>query len=169
MQYLVTLVSLVSLDLFFHRSILLSFKKFCISLCKKWDSHMTINLICQKNFDFYDMERLFISIVFCFKPYLSVNYFNNFCLSQFDGSSSDLMNQYFAVTYVVREYCFMNTWCPCTCVSTLFKNKKVKLCFKYSTSTSILYMKENKKRITTVTRVQNSIKKILRCISLWFQ
>lgn len=46
---LLRLVSLVFLDLFFHRSILLSFKNFCISLCKKWDSHMDTNLICQRS------------------------------------------------------------------------------------------------------------------------
>lgn len=124
-----------------------------------------------KNLDSYDMEGLFISIVFYFKHYLSVNYFNNYCHSQFDDSSSNLMNQYFAVTYVARQYCLMNTWCPCncTCVSTQFKNKKAKTCFKCSTSTSILYMKENKKIITTMMGEQNRNKKKIRRISPWFQ
>lgn len=101
-----------------------------------------------KKFDFYDMEGLFISIVFYFKPYLSVNYFNNYRLSQFDGSSFDLMYHCFAVTYLVRHYCVINTQCPCNCacVSTLLKNKKAKPRFKYSTSISILCMKENKKQ-----------------------
>lgn len=110
-----------------------------------------------KELDFYDMEGLFISRVFYFKPYHSVKYFNNCCLSHFDGSGSDLLNLYFAVTYLVRQYCFMNTQCPCncTCVSTLFKNKKAKACFKYSSSTSILYMRKNKKRSTTVMEEQN--------------
>lgn len=61
-----------------------------------------------KELDFYDMEGLFISRVFYFKPYHSVKYFNNCCLSHFDGSGSDLLNLYFAVTYLVRQYCFMN-------------------------------------------------------------
>ena len=52
-----------------------------------------------KKLDFYDMkEGLFISIVFYFKPYLSVNYFNGYCLSHFDGSSSGPLNQSFVVT-----------------------------------------------------------------------
>lgn len=77
-----------------------------------------------KKLEFYDMEEgLFISVVFYLKPYLSVNYFNSYCLSHFDGSSSGLMNQFFAAISVVRQYRFMHTHGQCICIS-VFRNKK---------------------------------------------
>ena len=81
-----------------------------------------------KHLYFFDTEKgSFISTVFYFKPYLSANYFNGYCLSHFDSSSSGPMNQTF-VTSLVGQYCFLHTQCQQNsiyiCVSILSENKQ---------------------------------------------